>query len=190
MGDSVHQALGGGSDVLLWRNRNGAIILLFSSSASWFLFERAGYNLLSFLSNVLLLLVVILFLWAKSASILNRPLPPVPNMEISEDIATRAADGLRVWINGVLSIAREITIDRNWVRLFQVGFVLWVISYVGSLFNFLTFVYYGILLSLSIPVLYEKYRDHIDDKLNSVHRVIHSIQRKVPRSLSKEKKTQ
>ncbi|XP_010538619.1 PREDICTED: reticulon-like protein B11 isoform X3 [Tarenaya hassleriana] len=187
MGDSVHQALGGGSvaDVLLWRNRNGAIILLFSSSASWFLFERAGYNLLSFLSNVLLLLVVILFLWAKSASILNRPLPPVPNMEISEDIATRAADGLRVWINGVLSIAREITIDRNWV-----GFVLWVISYVGSLFNFLTFVYYGILLSLSIPVLYEKYRDHIDDKLNSVHRVIHSIQRKVPRSLSKEKKTQ
>ncbi|KAF3543521.1 hypothetical protein DY000_02004584 [Brassica cretica] len=87
---SVHRSLGGGSgsslslsyicidccisvaDLLLWRNRTGAVILLVSSTAFWFLFERAGYNLLSFVSNVLLLLVAILFLWAKSATLLNR----------------------------------------------------------------------------------------------------------------------
>ena len=38
----------------------------------WFLFEHAGYSLASVLSNAVLLLAVILFFWAKSASLLNR----------------------------------------------------------------------------------------------------------------------
>ncbi|KAG5398254.1 hypothetical protein IGI04_020068 [Brassica rapa subsp. trilocularis] len=136
------------ADLLLWRNPTGAVIVLVSSTVFWFLFERAGYNLLSFVSNVLLLLVAILFLWAKSASLLNRPLPPM-------------------------------------------SLVLWAISYVGTLINSLTLVYIGILLSLSVPLVYEKYQDHIDDKLNSTSKVIRSISMKIPMMpVSKEKKYQ
>ncbi|RVW49598.1 Reticulon-like protein B11 [Vitis vinifera] len=137
---SVHQALGGGSvaDFLLWRRWCGAAVCLVSASSLWFLFERAGYNLLSFVANVVLLLVVILFLWAKSASILN------------------------------------------------------------SLFNFLTLVYIGVVLSLSVPVLYDKYQDHIDDKLRVTHRVVQTqfkkiddnILRKIPMPINMGKKTQ
>ena len=42
------------------------------ATAVWFVFERAGYSLPSVLANALLLLVAILFFWAKSASLLNR----------------------------------------------------------------------------------------------------------------------
>lgn len=60
------------ADVLLWKRWHRSVAFLVGSTALWFLFEIAGYNLLSFISNVLLLLVVILFVWAKSASLLNR----------------------------------------------------------------------------------------------------------------------
>ena len=60
------------ADVILWKKWYGGVVVLMSTSALWFLFERAGYNLVSFVANVLFLLVVILFLWAKSASLLNR----------------------------------------------------------------------------------------------------------------------
>ena len=60
------------ADVLLWKKWYGGVVVLISASTLWFLFERAGYNLLSFVANVLFLLVVILFFWAKSASLLNR----------------------------------------------------------------------------------------------------------------------
>lgn len=60
------------ADVLLWKNWIGSLVLLVSSTVFWILFKIAGYNLLQFISNVLLLLVTILFFWAKSASILNR----------------------------------------------------------------------------------------------------------------------
>ncbi|XP_073284055.1 reticulon-like protein B11 isoform X1 [Primulina huaijiensis] len=208
MGDSrqfsVHLALGGGAvcdavaDLLLWKKWTQSVAFLVGSTALWFLFERAGYNLLSFVSNVLLLLVVILFLWAKSASLLNRPLPPLPNLEVSEETVVQAADEMRVWVNFALSIARDIAIAGN-LRLFsQVATGLLIISYVGSLFNFLTLLYIGVLLSLSLPVLYNKYQIPIDEKLNVAYDVARIQYQKIadmmlsksPLSSNKEKKIQ
>ncbi|GMQ01000.1 hypothetical protein CsSME_00047812 [Camellia sinensis var. sinensis] len=197
---SVHQSLGGGAvaDVLLWRRWCGGVVLLVGSTSLWILFERAGYNLLSFAANVLLLLVAVLFFWGKSASLLNRPLPPLPDLEVSEESVLRAADEARVWINHALSVARDIAVEGNLKIFIQVALVLWIISYIGSFFNFLTLVYVGVLLSLSVPVLYEKYQDQIDEKLIVAHKIIQTqfrkiddnILRKLPLPLNKEKKTQ
>jgi hypothetical protein len=60
------------ADVLLWRRRNASAAAVVGATAVWFVFERAGYSLPSVLANALLLLVAILFFWAKSASLLNR----------------------------------------------------------------------------------------------------------------------
>ncbi|KAK6143565.1 hypothetical protein DH2020_023913 [Rehmannia glutinosa] len=196
---SIHLALGGGAvaDVLLWKKWRRSVIFLVGSTALWFLFEIAGYNLLSFISNVLLLLVAILFFWAKSASLLNRPLPPLPNLEVSEETVIKAADEMRVWVNYALSIAHDIAIGGN-LRLFgQVAIGLWVISYIGSFFNFLTLLYIGVLLSLSLPVLYDKYQNPIDEKLNVAYNIAQvqyrkiddKILRKIPLLSNKEKKT-
>lgn len=197
---SVHQALGSGAvaDVLLWKKWSGGVVLLVSATAMWFLFEWAGYNILSFVSNVLLLLIVILFFWAKSASLLNRPLPPLPDLEVSEESVVKAAESIRVHINQGLAVAREITIGRNVKVLVQVVFGLWVISYAGSFFNFLTLLYIGILLSLSVPLLYDTYQDKIDEKLRVAHKIIQTqyrkldenVLRRIPLPKNKEKKTQ
>ncbi|XVF01325.1 hypothetical protein REPUB_Repub04eG0078200 [Reevesia pubescens] len=197
---SVHQALGGGpvADVLLWRKWSGGVVMLVSATTLWYSFERAGYNFLSFVSNVLLLLVVILFFWAKSASLLNRPLPPLPNLEISEKTVGKVADELQVWINHALSIAHDIVIGRNLKLFLKVAVGLWLVSFIGSLFNFLTLVYIGVILSLSVPVIYDKYQHHINEKLYVTHRVIQTqyrkidetVLRKLPLPSNKEKKMQ
>ncbi|KAG5526410.1 hypothetical protein RHGRI_032628 [Rhododendron griersonianum] len=230
MGDypriSVHQALGAGpvADVLLWRRWRGGVVVLVASTALWSLFDRAGYNLLSFASHVLLLLVCILFFWAKSASLLNRwvyigwliflhtvtylygditlcyfvrPLPPLPDLEISEDFVLGAADVTRVWINRASSVAHDIAVGRNLKLFVQIAVVLWIISYIGGFFNFITLVYIGILLSLSVPVLYEKYQDLVDQKLIVAHKIIQiqyqnlddNFLRKIPMPRNKEKKS-
>ncbi|KAJ4830732.1 hypothetical protein Tsubulata_015606 [Turnera subulata] len=208
---SVHQALGGGSvaDVVLWKRWGASVVVLTSATALWFLFERAGYNLLSFVANVLFLLVVILFLWAKSARLLNRlflgvrswfdgPLPPLPDMEISEETIAQAASVIQVYTNHVLTVLRDIVVGRNVKVFLQVAFGLWAVSLVGSTFNFLTLVYIGVLLSLSLPFLYDKFQHPIDEKLVVAHRVIHSQYRKLDDTIikkillppNKEKKTQ
>lgn len=111
-----------------------------------------------------------------------RPLPPIPNMEISERMIGIVADELQIWLNCVLSIAHDITIGRNlkvflkvklflyilsfnwyktlkcpWLAKFlmsvdQVALSLWFVSFIGSLFNFLTLVYIGKLRDLFGPI--------------------------------------
>ncbi|KAA8545822.1 hypothetical protein F0562_020727 [Nyssa sinensis] len=202
MGDSrrssVHQALGGGAvaDVLLWKRWCAGVVLLATAATLWFLFEQAGYNLLSFVAIVLLLDVVILFSWAKSATLLNRPLPPLPHLEVSEESVLRAIDATRGCINHALSVARDIAVDGNFKVFLQVAFGLWVISYIGSFFNFLTLVGIAVLLSLSVPVLYDKYQDQVDDKLIRAHKIIQTtyrklddnILRKIPIPLNKKRR--
>ncbi|OVA15912.1 Reticulon [Macleaya cordata] len=197
---SIHQSLGGGAvaDVLLWKRwRIGAFVLV-AATTMWLLFERCGYSLLSFSANVLLLLVTILFLWAKSASLLNRPLPPIPDLEVSDAVIEKVTCAARVWINRVLAVAHDITLKGD-VKLFvQVVSGLWIVSYIGSIFNFLTLIYFVVLLSLIVPPLYHKYQDHIDDKLNVTHKVLSTQYKKIDekilskfsKSPSKEKKIQ
>ncbi|GAA0155161.1 hypothetical protein Leryth_011554 [Lithospermum erythrorhizon] len=189
---SVHQSLGGASvaDVLMWKNSGASIAVLMSCSIFWLMFERGGYNFLTFVANVLLLLVVILFLWAKSALLLNRPLPPIPELEVSEESLMGAADVVRVWINKALLIAKEIAVHRNLRLLVQVVLVLWFISFIGSFFSLITLLYLGVLLCLSVPLVYDKYQERIEDKLVAVISNVQAQYRKIPLSLSKDKKTQ
>ncbi|GMI83685.1 hypothetical protein like AT3G19460 [Hibiscus trionum] len=178
---SVHQALGAGlvADVLLWRKWCGGVVILASATAFWCLFELATYSIVSFVANVLLLLVVILFFWAKSASLLNRPLPPLPNLEISERNAGKIAKELQVWVNYALSIAHDITLGQDLKLFLKVTVGLWFVSYIGSFFNFLTFIYIGIVLSLSVPMLYDKYQHHVDEKLSVTHKIMQAQYRKI-----------
>ncbi|GAA0174614.1 membrane traffic protein [Lithospermum erythrorhizon] len=197
---SVHHTLGAGSvaNVLLWKRRGTSIVILISSTTFWYLFERAGYNLLSFISNVMLLFTIILFLWAKSASLLNRPLPPLPELEIPEEFFVRIAAVMRIWINQALFIAKEIAVHRNLKMFVQVIFILWLSSLIGSFFDFLTLFYLSVLLCLSVPLMYDKYQDRIDDKLIAAMNIARAQYRKIddmvlskiPQSLSKDKKTQ
>ncbi|KAG6652223.1 reticulon-like protein B11 [Carya illinoinensis] len=184
----VHRALGGGSvaDVLLWKKCHGGVVVLISATIFWCLFELAGYNLLSFVANVLLLLVVILFFWGKSASLLNRPLPPLPDMEISEKSVVKASEALQVWINPALSIAHDIAHGRNLKLFLKVALGLWIVSFIGSLFNFLTLVYIGVLLSLSVPLVYDKYQDSINPKLFRMHEILQKPYRKIDDNLLKK----
>ena len=71
-------------------------------------------------------------------------------------------------------------------------------TYIGSLFNLLTLVYIGIILSLSVPMVYDKYQHHIDEKLSVTNRIIQTqyrkinetVLRKLPLLSNKEKKMQ
>lgn len=53
-----------------------------------------------------------------------RPLPPLPNLEISEEASIMAADEMRVWVNNALSIAHDIAIDGNWKLFLKVLYLV------------------------------------------------------------------
>lgn len=161
---TIHQILGGGvaADVILWRRKNVTVGILLVTLAAWVVFERSGYTLLSLVSSVLLLLIAILFLWAKSAAILNRPAPPLPELHLSEEMVNEVAALIRTHLNDLLSVSQDIALGKNSRLFFRVALCLWLISFVGGLTDFLTLGYTSLVIVLTLPALYDRYEDHID----------------------------
>ncbi|KAI7739293.1 hypothetical protein M8C21_026628, partial [Ambrosia artemisiifolia] len=140
---TVHHLLGAGlfADVILWRDKNVTITILIITLASWMMFEKSDYTLLSYVSNVLLLLLTILFLWAKSAQILNRPTPPIPHLQLSEETVSEVATIIRDRTNMLLSVSYDIALGKDPKMFLKVAAYLVLISVIGSLTDFRTLCY-------------------------------------------------
>ncbi|KAJ0987853.1 hypothetical protein J5N97_006209 [Dioscorea zingiberensis] len=164
---SLHEILGGGlvADVILWRRRDVSMGLLLGTLAAWVLFELSGYPLLRLVSNVLLLLFSILFVWSKAAGILNRPPPPVPELHISKEFIDEAAILLSSSVNMLLSACYRISLGKDTVLFYRVAACLWLLSLLGGFIDSLTLGYTSLVIFLTVPALYDKYEDYVDGYL-------------------------
>ncbi|CAA7046192.1 unnamed protein product [Microthlaspi erraticum] len=164
---TVHEILGGGivADVVLWRKQNVSNGIVTVTIASWIVFESFAYTIITLLTSVLLLLLSILFLWSKSASILNRPSPPLPEFQISEAMAEEASKWLRLHVNKLLQVSYDIAMGRDSELFIKVAVSLFLISFIGSLMEFQTLCHTGVLVVMTVPAFYERYEDYIDGSL-------------------------
>ncbi|KAJ6744562.1 RETICULON [Salix purpurea] len=142
--DSLHQLMGGGkaADVLLWRWRHVSFGVIMVATVSWFIFERSGLPFLTICSDVLLILIVLLFVRANLSNMTNnRQLQSLPELVLSEEMVNSAAASFRVKINNVLLMAHDITLGKDFRFFFKVVVFLWLLSTVGSYFSFFTLAY-------------------------------------------------
>ncbi|XP_021297034.1 reticulon-like protein B16 [Herrania umbratica] len=194
---SLHQFLGGGkgADILLWKRWQNSFGVIVVATVAWLIFERSGLPFLSICSDVLLILIVLLFVRANYAAFRNRQLQTLPELELSEEMVNNAAASFRVKINNVLLMAHDITLGKDFRLFFKVVICLWLLSAIGSYCSFFTLAYIGTILSITIPVFYNKYEERVDKCCGMIHRkfsqhykiVDESVTNRIPRSLFKEK---
>ncbi|XP_010671578.2 reticulon-like protein B4 [Beta vulgaris subsp. vulgaris] len=160
----VHKVLGGGkpADVLLWRNKKISASALGVATVIWFLFELLEYHLLTLLCHILIFTLAVLFLWSNASAFIHKAPPRIPDVHIPDNALLEFISVLRFEINRALSVLRDIASGKELKKFFRVIAGLWVVSVVGSWFNFLTLVYLLFVLLHTVPVLYEKYEDHVD----------------------------
>uniref|UniRef100_A0ACD5VLD2 Uncharacterized protein n=1 Tax=Avena sativa TaxID=4498 RepID=A0ACD5VLD2_AVESA len=160
----IHKVLGGGkpADVFMWRNKNISAGVLGGATAVWIIFELLGYHLLAFLCHGLIFSLGVLFLWSNASSFINKSPPQIPEVIIPEDLVLNIALSTRHEINRAFANLRQISLGRDIKKFLIVIAGLWLLSILGSCCNFLTLVYIVFVVLHTVPVLYEKYEDHID----------------------------
>ncbi|XP_051121417.1 reticulon-like protein B16 [Andrographis paniculata] len=194
---TVHQMMGGGraADVILWRRRHMSCGIIIVATFSWLLIERSGISFLSLWSDILLILIVLQFLRANYAVLRKKQLKTLPELVLSEEMVNNAAASFRVKINYMLLMAHDITLGKDFKLFFKVVISLWILSVIGGLISFFTLAYTGIIISITIPVLYDKFKDQVDSCAGMIHRkfskhykiVDETLQSRLPRTLSRDK---
>ncbi|CAA0811032.1 Reticulon-like protein B16 [Striga hermonthica] len=183
------------ADVILLRRRRVSCGIIIVATVSWLLVERSGISFLSLSSDVLLVLVVLLFIAANYAVFRNKQPPTLPELVLSEEMVNNAAASLRVKVNYMLLMAHDITLGKDFRLFFKVVIALWLLSVVGSLISFFTLAYIGVIIFITIPALYDKFRDIIDRYAGMIHKKISehykivddSLHSRLPRPLMKDK---
>lgn len=160
----VHKVLGGGkpADILLWRNKKCTGIALGAGTALWVFFELMQYNLITLVCHLLILSLAALFLWSNASVFIHKSPLQIPHVVIPQECVLEAASVLRIEINQVFAILREIGTGRDIKKFLTVIAGLWFISVIGSCFNFLTLFYIFYVSLFTLPLVYEKNEDQVD----------------------------
>nr|GEW15859.1 reticulon-like protein B2 [Tanacetum cinerariifolium] len=160
----VHKVLGGGkpADILLWKDKKVTAGVLGFATLIWVLFELVEYHLLTLVCHTLIAALAVLFLWSNAASFINKSPPKFPEVALPEDIVLGVANALRVEVNKAFEVLRCIASGKDLKKFLAVIAGLWVISILGSCWNFLTLFYTIFVLLHTVPYLYDKYEDKVD----------------------------
>ncbi|XVF81952.1 hypothetical protein PTKIN_Ptkin16aG0003500 [Pterospermum kingtungense] len=183
------------ADILLWKQRHVSFGVIIVATVAWLLFERSGLPFLSICSDVLLILIVLMFVHANYAAYRNRQLQTLPELALSEEMVNNAAASFRVKINNLLLMAHDITLGKDFRLFFKVVISLWLLSAIGSYCSFFTLAYIGTILSVIVLAFYSRYEEQVDKCCGMIHRkfsqhykiVDESMINRIPRSLSKDK---
>ncbi|XP_051114788.1 reticulon-like protein B8 [Andrographis paniculata] len=159
----VHHCLGGGksADVLLWRNKKISAGLLGGAAITWILFEWLNYHFLTLLSFGIVMGMLVQFAWRNVSS-------SVPRLVIPDEVFVNAGEVVGAEVNHVLGYLQDVACEGTMKQFLVVAGCLFAAAIVGGWCDFLTLIFIGFVAAHTLPVLYEKYEDQIDDFAYSV----------------------
>nr|KYP43019.1 Reticulon-like protein B8 [Cajanus cajan] len=151
----VHHILGGGksADVLLWRNKKISASVLTGATVVWVLFEWLNYNFLTILGFVLVLVMLAQFLWSNASGMFNSTPSNVPRLVLPEELFVNIATVVGGEVNKGLRFLQDVACGGN-LKQFLIVCLCFVAAH-------------------TLPVLYEKYEDEVD---NFVYKVLDQMQ--------------
>ncbi|VFQ92701.1 unnamed protein product [Cuscuta campestris] len=177
----VHHVLGGGrsADVLLWRNKKISASVLASATIMWLLFEWLDYHLLTLVCFALVLGMFLQFLWTHTSGLVTRSPSQVPRVVLPEEVFVNLAKMIGSEVNRGLGFLQDLACGGTSKQFLIAVACLLATAVIGTWCNFLTVVYIGFVGAHTLPVLYERYEDEVDNFAYSVFDRLHHNYRKL-----------
>ncbi|XP_030051715.1 reticulon-4 isoform X5 [Microcaecilia unicolor] len=106
------------------------------------------------------------------------------NIGISEELVQKYSNVVQGHVNCTAKELRRLFLVEDLVDSLKFAVLMWIMTYVGALFNGLTLMILALISLFSIPVIYERHQAQIDHYLELVNKNIKNgiakIQAKIP----------
>ncbi|XP_039994405.1 reticulon-4a isoform X3 [Xiphias gladius] len=179
-------------DLLYWRDVKttgvvfGAALLLLLSLTVCSIVSVCSYVGLALLSVTICFRIYKGILQAIQKSDEGHPFKQYLDQEValSEDMVHKYSDIVLARLNKTIGELRRLFLVEDLVDSIKFAVLMWILTYVGALFNGLTLLILGLIGVFSCPIVYEKHQAQIDHYLslvnNQIKDVVGKIQAKVP----------
>ncbi|XP_040905389.1 reticulon-4a isoform X3 [Toxotes jaculatrix] len=179
-------------DLLYWRDVKttgvvfGAALLLLLSLTMCSIVSVCSYIGLALLSVTICFRIYKGILQAIQKSDEGHPFKQYLDQEValSEDMVHKYSDMVLAKLNKTIGELRRLFLVEDLVDSIKFAVLMWILTYVGALFNGLTLLILGLIGAFSCPIVYEKHQTQIDHYLalvnNQIKDIVGKIQAKVP----------
>ncbi|XP_060720118.1 reticulon-4b isoform X4 [Tachysurus vachellii] len=179
-------------ELLYWRDLKnsgivfGASLLLLLSLSVCSIISVLSYVALAFLSVTISFRIYKGVLQAIQKSDEGHPFKLYLEQEVSlpEDVVRKYSDVALGRVNTAINELRRLFLVEDLVDSLKFAVLMWILTYVGALFNGLTLLILGLVAMFTCPVVYEKHQAQIDHYValvrNQVKDVVGKVQAKIP----------
>uniref|UniRef100_A0A1A8FSP1 Reticulon n=2 Tax=Nothobranchius korthausae TaxID=1143690 RepID=A0A1A8FSP1_9TELE len=185
-------------DLLYWRNvkQSGAVfssvLLLLFSLTQFSVVSVGAYLALAALSATISFRIYKSVLQAVQKTDEGHPFKAYLEMEValSQDQISKYADKILLCSNTCMKELRRLFLVQDLIDSLKFAVLMWLLTYVGALFNGLTLLILAVVSMFTLPVVYEKHQAQIDQYVGlirtQVNSVMGKIQAKIPGAKRKE----
>ncbi|XP_056326368.1 LOW QUALITY PROTEIN: reticulon-1a [Danio aesculapii] len=183
-------------DLVHWRDLKqsglvfGSVLLLLFSLTQFSVVSVIAYLALAVLSATISFRVYKSVLQAVQKTDEGHPFKSYLEVEISlsADQISKYVDKTQLYINTTMKELRRLFLVQDLVDSIKFAVLMWLLTYVGALFNGLTLLILAVISMFSVPVVYEKYQTQIDQYLGLVRTQVNSIMGKIREKVPGAKK--
>ncbi|XP_067319165.1 reticulon-1 isoform X1 [Anolis sagrei] len=178
-------------DLLYWRDIKqtgivfGSVLLLLFSLTQFSVVSVIAYLALAALSATISFRIYKSVLQAVQKTDEGHPFNYLDmEMSLSQEQIQKYTDCLQSYMNCTVKELRRLFLVQDLVDSLKFAVLMWLLTYVGALFNGLTLLIMAVVSMFSLPVVYDKYQAQIDQYLGLVrthiNTVVAKIQAKIP----------
>lgn len=179
-------------DLLYWRDIKqtgivfGSCLLLLFSLTQFSVVSVVAYLALAALSATISFRIYKSVLQAVQKTDEGHPFKSYLELEItlSQEQIQKYTDCLQFYVNNTLKELRRLFLVQDLVDSLKFAVLMWLLTYVGALFNGLTLLLMAVVSMFTLPVVYVKHQAQIDQYLGLVrthiNAVVTKIQAKIP----------
>ncbi|CAN1225299.1 Reticulon-like protein B13 [Linum grandiflorum] len=139
-------------DVILWRNPKVSSLVLIAATVTWVLFNVYKLSFVTVASWFTMLLVTSFFLYAHFVRFFRKEEPDLSGLRILvEKKAVEVEKSIREWSVAGMQCWLSASTNEDWKVFSMLLSGLGLLSYAGTLLDFLTLFYIGALSNNSIP---------------------------------------
>ncbi|KAM4690894.1 reticulon-1 isoform 1-T1 [Rhinophrynus dorsalis] len=185
-------------DLLYWRDVKqtvivfGSVLLMLFSLTQFSVVSVIAYLALAALSATISFRIYKSVLQAVQKTDEGHPFKSYLDVEISlsQEQIQKYTDCLQVYTNSIVKELRRLFLVQDLVDSLKFAVLMWLLTYVGALFNGLTLLIMAVVSMFSLPAVYDKYQAQIDQYLGLVrtnmNTIVAKIQAKIPGTKQKE----
>ncbi|XP_060117918.1 reticulon-1 [Heteronotia binoei] len=179
-------------DLLYWRDLKqtgivfGSVLLLLFSLTQFSVVSVIAYLALAALSATISFRIYKSVLQAVQKTDEGHPFKNYLEMEmsLSPEQIQKYTDCLQLYVNNTVKELRRLFLVQDLVDSLKFAVLMWLLTYVGALFNGLTLLILAVVSMFTLPVVYDKYQAQIDQYLGlartHINTVVAKIQAKIP----------